>query len=87
MTPTNSQIDEVIFSVLKPNWRKVAMIVTQAHAVFESKHIDIAYEVIGSRIEALCDEGRIDSQGNLANWRGSEVRLLQAPAENSLIEE
>ena len=87
MTPTNSQIDEVIFSVLKPNWRKVAMIITQAHDVFENRHIDIAYDVIASRIEALCEEGRIDSQGNLSNWRGSEVRLPQAPAEHTVIEE
>ena len=87
MTPTNSQIDEVIFSVLKPNWRKVAMILTQTHAVFESRHIDIDYDVIASRIEALSEAERIDSQGNLSNWRGSEVRLLQAPAEYSEIEE
>jgi Protein of unknown function len=88
MTPIpTSQIDEVILSVLTPKWRKVAMIIGMAKDVFENKQIEIDEDTLASRVEALCEEGRIESQGNLSNWRGSEVRLPQAPSQHPVIDE
>ena len=87
MTPIpNSQVDELILSLLSPNWRKVAMIIGKAHDVFESRRIEINEDALASRIEALCKEGRVESQGNLSNWRGSEVRLPKTPSQHSAIE-
>jgi hypothetical protein len=88
MTPIpSSQFDELIFSLLTPKWQKMAMIIAKAQGVSENRHIKIDYDALASRIEALCEEGRVESQGNLSNWRHSEVRLPQAPSQHSVVEE
>jgi hypothetical protein len=72
---TNADVDGVIFSVLKPQWRKTAMIVLQALKKCEELGWPIEDEALAARIEILAEAGRIEHQGDLRYWRHSEVRL------------
>jgi hypothetical protein len=74
-TPTNAHVDELILSLITPNWQKVAMVIAKALRLSEDRRIEISDHALAARIDALCTEGRIESQGNLSNWRHSEVRL------------
>jgi hypothetical protein len=35
-------------------------------------------EMVFKHIEALVDDGRLETQGNTRNWRAREVRLAEA---------
>jgi hypothetical protein len=69
-----SLIDEAIIAVLSEadgRWQKVAMVVGRIGIKFGGDYLEPA----ARRIEALVQEGRLESQGNLKKWRSSEVRL------------
>lgn len=36
---------------------------------------DDGHNLVAQRIEALVGDGRLEAQGNIKNWRFSEVRL------------
>jgi hypothetical protein len=72
---TERDLDEMIFSVLKPRWQEVAMILCYAHDHCEKQAWPIELDVVAARIQALADDDRIDHQGDLRYWRFSEVRL------------
>jgi hypothetical protein len=72
---SEADLDQIIFSVLNSQWRKTALIVGTALAQAQHCGLPINAEMLGARIEALADEDRLDSQGDLRFWRHSEVRL------------
>jgi Protein of unknown function len=72
---TEADLDGVIFSCLQPQWRKMAAIVGRAGRRCEELSLPVEAEVLGARIQALADAGRIERQGDLRYWRHSEVRL------------
>ena len=71
------QVDDAILSVAHKSWRKVAMIIAKASLVegVGLPNDDEGHQVIASRIKALVQDGHLLAQGNLDNWRHSEVRL------------
>jgi hypothetical protein len=69
------QIDELILLAASHQWRKVAMIVATTLHECERRQLNVSADEIGKRVELLVTEKRLDSQGNLSNWRHSEVRL------------
>ena len=72
---SDAPLDELILSVVKPNWQKVAMVLGKALRLSESRGLETSYAALASRISVLCVDGRLESQGNLSKWRYSEVRL------------
>ena len=72
---TESDLDGIIFSVLKPLWQKTAKIVTVAVKRCEEVNIPISYEEITARLQVLSDSDRVEAVGDLRMWRYSEVRL------------
>jgi Protein of unknown function len=70
------QIDEVILSVTKASWRKVAFVIAKAADTIGSDlpEGDAGYNVIAKRIEILVRSGRLLAQGDTKKWRYSEVR-------------
>ncbi len=72
---SEATVDELIFSVLKSHWRKMAMILILAEERCTELKIAIAPEIIAARIDALAAADRIEHQGDLRRWRHSEVRL------------
>jgi hypothetical protein len=74
---TEGDLDSLIVSELKPNWRKAAMVIVKVRDQCIARSLPISFDIIGARIQVLADAGALQSQGNLAMWRHSEVRLNQ----------
>ena len=71
-----SEIDLLLLSFCDNTyWRKVAMVIGKTQYTLEGRGIQITHEEIGTRLEHLVGIGRLESQGNIQNWRHSEVRL------------
>jgi hypothetical protein len=68
-------IDSIIFSLLTPQWQKMAMVVVKAARLCDERALPIGAEVLSARIQALAESDRLDSQGDLREWRHSEVRV------------
>jgi hypothetical protein len=69
------RVDDAILSVSQKSWRKVAMIIVLSVKGAGLPNDNEGHQVIASRIKALVQDGRLLAQGNLDNWRRSEVRL------------
>jgi hypothetical protein len=80
--PSESRVKEAILSVVGARWMKVAMVLAKtADAVgLGLPSEDELWEVIAARVEALVKDGCLEAQGNLKNWRGSEVRRVDEEA-------
>jgi hypothetical protein len=72
---SQAQLDKMILSFVKTDWRKTAFIIVKVLHECEDKKISITDDVIFNRIASLCDSGTLDSQGKLSEWRHSEIRL------------
>jgi hypothetical protein len=72
---TESSVDGIIFSVLKPRWQKTAMVVILALKRCEELDIPISDEALAARLQVLADSDRIEGVGDLRMWRHSEIRL------------
>lgn len=73
MSP-DERIDAIVLSRAQPNWRKVAMMISLAMRRAGRDDEDFA-NAVAARIVALVESGRLEAQGDLSNWRFSEVRL------------
>ena len=77
MSPlSDPQIDEVILSVTKSSWRKVALVIIKVADTMGSDlpEGDAGYDLVARRIEFLVRGGRLLVQGDIKKWRHSEVR-------------
>ena len=72
---SESEIDAVLFSVMRPHWRKVAMVLGQALDRCKELGLSSTAEVLAARLQALAEAGRIEDFGDLRMWRFGEVRL------------
>jgi hypothetical protein len=60
-----AEIDRIIFSVMKPQWRKMAMIVGQTPVECREIGLPVSDEVVAARIQALADRGSFENHGDL----------------------
>jgi hypothetical protein len=72
---SEADIDAVIFAVMKPRWRKVALVVVTALDRCRKLGLQVSDEALAARIQVLARSGRIEDVGDLRKWRFSEVRL------------
>jgi hypothetical protein len=72
---TEADLDGIIFSLLKPQWQKTAMVVILALQHCQERALPIGDEEIAARLQVLSDSDRIEGIGDLRKWRHSEVRL------------
>ena len=72
---TEADIDDTIFSVMKPVFQKVAMVIIRSLKRCEELAFPVDDQVIAARLRLLADAGRIEGAGDLRKWRFSEVRL------------
>jgi hypothetical protein len=77
---TNDAIDAAIFSSLaaaEGRWRKMAFVIVRVVEAAGKTLPDEeeSYERIAQRIESLVQQGYLTAQGNIKDWRSSEVRL------------
>ncbi len=72
---TEQQFDEIILSVMKPNWRKTVMMISLVLDRCKELGLPIEDKMIAARLKVLSDSDRIEGIGNLQSWFHSEVRL------------
>jgi hypothetical protein len=72
---TEQQLDEIIFSAMKPTWRKTAMMVTYVADRCKELGLAIESDVVAARLKVLSDTDRIEGIGDIQSWLHSEVRL------------
>jgi hypothetical protein len=73
---SNSQIDEAILSVAAISWRKVALVIAKVEVILRNTlpEGDAGIDLIAKRIEVLVQDGSLLAQGDIKQWRYSEVR-------------
>jgi hypothetical protein len=76
---TDAEIDAAILSFTQDRWLKVARIAAQTLDVIGQDGI-AAERAVGTRIETLVRDGKLEAQGDLKRWRWSEVRPPPAPS-------
>ena len=74
-----AQIDDYILRTVGPTWRKVAMVV--GGAITTSGLGDPSADLVAERIDALVKDGLLEADGNVKDWRYSEVRRRSAPVD------
>ena len=74
---TTEKLDELILSIASPHWQKVAMVIARVSRDEQGSSGDAEDQLtlIADRIERLVAEGQLVAQGNISNWRHSEIRL------------
>jgi hypothetical protein len=74
------KLDQAILSVISVRWQKVAMIIAKSFERLKNEGATVGFEDLAARIEALVSVGHLESQGDLLEWRHSEVRMTSANA-------
>jgi hypothetical protein len=77
MDEPDEELDRVIMSVALPRWRKVAMILANSLDAMGQDLNNGEIERLAIRIVFLVRAGQLEAQGDLSQWRYSEVRLPQ----------
>jgi hypothetical protein len=72
---SESQVDQILFSVIVPQWHKMARVILEAVTRGQKEGLGITDEMFAARVQVLVDADRLESQGDLRKWRHSEVRL------------
>ena len=68
---SDDDLDALLLAQVGAKWQKVAMIVAKAMRGYETSDPDRVTE----RVVALVGAGKLESAGDVRNWRSSEVRL------------
>ena len=71
-------IDKALLGNAHNRWRKVAMVVGKTMMELETRRSGIPDTFYAQRVRHLVESGSLESQGNLAYMRFSEVRQPQS---------
>jgi hypothetical protein len=72
---SEADLDAIILAELRPFSRKMALVIGNAVSRCKELGLPISHEMIGARLIALAEAGRIERLGDLRKWRHSEVQL------------
>ena len=75
MDAADRELDQAILSVAQWRWQKVAKVLVESLVRAGQDLTDPNCEKIEARLHALVEAGRLQAQGDISNWRQSEVRL------------
>jgi hypothetical protein len=80
-----SELDAAILASINPRWTKVAMVLGRAAMapglVFSDD--EDGFEILAERLAQLVASGRLLAQGDVREWRFSEVRLSDSGEQGS----
>jgi hypothetical protein len=80
LTPDElAEIDAVLLEKAGENWRKVALLVAHALIHFRTRWPDVPDVYYSMRVRRMVEFGKLESRGNLARMRFSEVRIVGSP--------
>jgi hypothetical protein len=72
---TEKDVDDILFSLLRPHWQKVALVLAKTRDSCNIEGLSGDYEIFAARLRWLSDNDQIEGIGDLRMWRHSEVRL------------
>jgi len=72
---SEADLDRIILSVMTSRLHKTAMVIFKTLEQCEQLKLPIDADMVGARLGALVDSGRIEGAGDLRKWRYSDVRL------------
>jgi len=72
---SEADLDVIILAELRPSSRKMAQVIGNAASRCKELGLPISNQMIGARLIALAEAGRIERLGDLRKWRHSEVQL------------
>jgi hypothetical protein len=77
--PTVEELDAALLACIPTRWGKVAMVLGQAakQPGLFARREEEDYDLLAERLELLVASGLVLAQGDLKQWRASEVRLSQ----------
>ena len=71
-----SKIADAIIHNCRADWQKVAKVVWRAHLELKLPDDDAGYDMVAKALAELVYARELEAQGDVTNWRHSEVRLL-----------
>jgi len=77
------EIDNALLSNARLYWQKVAMVVALTMKSCEGRIPPVPDQFYGQRVRRLVENGMLESVGNLASMRFSEVRLPLATRQSN----
>jgi hypothetical protein len=78
---SESVIDQLLLSFCQERWLKVARIIGYTLQALEQREPELddgIADAINARMAHLVSSGQLEAQGNIKNWRYSEVRVSPA---------
>ena len=74
----SEELDGLILSTASPRWQKVSMIIAMVarDESYSAGDTEDELKLIADRISHLVAQGQLAAQGNLSNWRHSEICLI-----------
>ena len=71
------KVDNAILATTSNNCQKVAMVIAKVSVktVDDFTEDEDDFELIAKRVEGLIGEGRLVGEGDVSNWRRSEIKL------------
>lgn len=68
------EIDDLVMSLVTVRWQKTAMIIAKARNRLDGEFEGSPEERVAERIERLVETNRLESKGDVFQWRRSEIR-------------
>ena len=75
MTVTDAELDARIIFFARTQYLKVARVLGDVLHECDSKGIEVSDDRLQARLDALIKAGKLESAGDVSNWRYSEVKL------------
>jgi Protein of unknown function len=73
-TTAQTRIDELVVRFARPTWRKVARIIAHVLDACERDGVETDGSAVEDRIRLMVEQGKLEAQGDLSQWRHSEIR-------------
>ena len=68
-------IRNAILRNCRADWLKVARVISFAHRELKLPNDDASYDLVEQALADLVDSHELEAQGDITDWRHSEVRL------------
>lgn len=72
---SETALDEIILSVVSPDWKKMAFLIWEMSSLASELDPEIDRETLVARVRILIESNQLEYRGDPLDWRSYEVRL------------
>ncbi|MCK1709949.1 MULTISPECIES: DUF3658 domain-containing protein [unclassified Bradyrhizobium] len=72
---SETALDEIILSVVSPDWKKMAFLIWEMSSLASELDPEIDRETLVARVRILIESNRLEYRGDPLDWRSYEGRL------------